>query len=130
MTTDLWMLIASTLLCLLLPSVYGVGRSQAPGGLQWSLGNRDTSLTVTAWTDRAVRAHLNMMENLAPFAILVLTAHVAGKANAMTALGSVIFFLGRLAHAIVYVAGITVVRTLVFFVSVVGEVIILVQLFR
>lgn len=130
MTTDLWMLVASGVLCLLLTGVYGAGRSQMPGGLEWGFGNRDTALAVPAWTERAVRAHLNLVENLAPFAILVLTAHVAGKANAMTALGATIFFLARVAHAVVYTAGITVVRTLVFFVGLVGEVLILIQLFH
>lgn len=130
MTTDLWMLVASGVLCLLLTGVYGVGRSQVPGGLEWGLGNRDTPLAVAAWTERAVRAHLNLVENLTPFAILVLTAHVAGKANAMTGLGATIFFLARVAHAAVYTAGIKVVRTLVFFAGLVGEVLILIQLFR
>jgi uncharacterized MAPEG superfamily protein len=130
MTTDLWMLVYSALLCMLLPSVYLVGRMQTPGGQEWAFGNRETVLKIPEWAARAQRAHLNLIENLAPFAILVLTAHVAGKANSMTALGTELFFLGRVAHAAVYVAGITVVRTVVFFVAVAGEVLILVQLMR
>jgi len=130
MTTDLWMLVASALLCHMLTLVYGVGRSQVPGGLGWGLGNRDSSLAVADWTARSVRAHLNMLENLTPFAILVLTAHVTGKANSMTAIGATLFFLARVAHAVVYTAGITVVRTVVFFVGVIGEIMILIQLFR
>ena len=70
------------------------------------------------------------MENLAPFAILVLVAHVAGKANATTALGRDDLLLGPRAHAAVYIAGITYVRTLVFGVAFVGELMILLQLFR
>ena len=130
MTTDLWMLVASAVLCLLIPSVYGAGRMGMPGGTQWAFGNREQPLVGPPWAERADRAHRNMIENLAPFAILVLTAHVAGKANAMTSLGAVLFFLGRLAHVTVYTAGIQVVRTLVFFVSIAGEVLILIQLFR
>src|SRR5215471_13568324 len=125
MTVDLWMLVASGVLCLMLTSVYGVGRAQVPGGLEWGFGNRDTLLEVAPWASRAERAHRNMIENLAPFAILVLTAHVAGKANSMTALGATIFFFARVAHAAVYTAGITTVRTLVFFAGIVGEVLIL-----
>jgi uncharacterized MAPEG superfamily protein len=130
MTTDLYMLVATCLLALLMPSVYLVGRVQSPGGMQWALGNRDTRLETPAWADRAVRAHANLIENLAPFAVLVLVAHVAGKANAATALGATLFFLGRIAHFAVYTAGIVGLRTAVFFVGVAGELLILFQLFR
>jgi uncharacterized MAPEG superfamily protein len=60
----------------------------------------------------------------------VLVAQIAGKANATTALGATIFFWGRVAHALVYLAGIPYLRTLVFVVAVAGELMILFQLFR
>ena len=84
----------------------------------------------TRRAERAQRAHANLVENLAAFAILVLVAQVAGKANGMTALGAIIFFLARVAHAAVYTAGIVGLRTGVFFAGVAGEVLILIQLFR
>jgi uncharacterized MAPEG superfamily protein len=58
----------------------------------------------------------------------VLVAQVTGKANATTALGAEIFFVGRIAHLLVYVAGIPVVRTLVFTLASVGEFMIFLQL--
>jgi uncharacterized MAPEG superfamily protein len=130
MTTDLWMLVYSALLCLSLPGVYLFGRSAAPGGLAWGFGNRDVPLDVAPWVGRAVRAHLNLLENLAPAAILVLVAHVAGKANASTALGATLFFWGRVFHALLYIAGIPYARTAAFFVAAAGEIMILLQLFR
>jgi uncharacterized MAPEG superfamily protein len=130
MTTDLWMLVWTALLCLLIPAIVVAGRMQTPGGMEWALGNRDVPLEVPPWAARAQRAHLNLIENLAPFAILVLAAHVSGAANAMTALGAVIFLLARVVHVIVYTAGITVVRTVVFFVGIAAELLILLQLFR
>ena len=60
----------------------------------------------------------------------MLVAHVSGKANSMTALGAQIFFWARVAHVAVYTAGITGVRTAVFFVGTAGELLILIQLFR
>lgn len=122
------MLVWSALLCLLLPTVYLVGRSSRPGGLAWGFGNRDRPLDVAPWVGRAERAHANLIENLAPFAILVLVAHVAGKANDTTALGATLFFWGRVAHAAVYVAGIPYLRTAAFFVGTAGELLILSQL--
>ena len=130
MTTDLVMLVWSALLCLLMPTIYLVGRVRAPGGMAWAFGNRDTPLDVPAWTRRAERAHANLVENLPAFAILVLVAHLAGKANATTALGATLFFWGRVAHAAVYAAGIPYLRTAVFFVAAAGEVLILLQLWR
>lgn len=124
------MLVWTALLCLLLPTVYLVGRSAAPGGLAWGFGNRDSRLDASAWTHRAERAHANLVENLPAFAILVLVAHVAGKSNATTALGATLFFWGRVAHALVYVAGIPYVRTAAFFVGTAGELLILSQLWR
>ncbi len=127
MTTDLTMLVWSTILCLLLAVPYSmalVGRL----GLPVMAGNRENFPVVEGWIGRAKRAHMNMVENLVPFAALVLTAHVSGEANATTALGSQIFFWGRVGHAVVYYAGIPWVRTLAFAVSLVGEVMILVQI--
>ena len=53
----------------------------------------------------------------------MIVAHLAGKANAMTAFWATCFFWLRLTHAVVYLLAIPFVRTLVFtmgFVSVAG----------
>jgi uncharacterized MAPEG superfamily protein len=81
-----------------------------------------------AWAERAKRAHVNMAENLAPFTALVLVAHVTGSANATTALGAAIFFWARVVHAIVFIAGVPWIRTLAFVISILGELLILLQL--
>ena len=62
---------------------------------------------------RADRACLNAVETFAPFAALVIIAHVSGKANAMTAFRVMSFWM-RLAHAVVYLTTVPYVRTLVF----------------
>jgi uncharacterized MAPEG superfamily protein len=130
MTTDLWMLVWTALLALGLPFIYLAGLTQAPGGAAWSLGNRAEPLAgIPEWVARAQRAHLNLLQNLAPFAILVLVAQVSGKANVTTALGATIFFWARVAHAAVYIAGIKYLRTLVFAFATFGAVLILAQLF-
>jgi len=124
------MLVATALLSLAIPFLYGAGRFLQPGGFAWSAGNRETDLAVPGWTKRAVQAHLNLIENLAPFAVLVVVAHLSGKANAVTALGSIIFFWGRVAHLAAYVAGIVYLRTLTWFGAWVGGVMVLFQLFK
>jgi uncharacterized MAPEG superfamily protein len=78
---------------------------------------------VPLWGKRADRAYLNAVEVFAPFAALVVIAHIAGKANAMTAFWAISFFWLRVAHAVVYLLAVPFVRTLIFtlgFVAVAG----------
>ena len=128
MTTDLWMLVLSAVLCLVLPLPYLVARATTPGGVAWGLGNREEDFRFPAWAGRAERAHRNLVENLAPFAILVLVAHLTGRANATTALGATLFFWGRVLHALTYLAGIVYVRTAMFIIAIIGEILIFRQL--
>lgn len=130
MTTDLWMLVATALLCLGTTVIYGAGRFMQPGGIAWAAGNRESELTVPAWVSRAVQAHANFVENLAPFAVLVLVAHVSGKANAATALGATVFFWCRLGHLLSYIWGVRYLRTFFWFSSWGGGFLIVLQLFR
>jgi uncharacterized MAPEG superfamily protein len=97
-------------------------------GLPALAGNREGLAAPAGMAGRAVRAHRNMLENLVLFAALVLVAAIAGRANEMTALGAQIFFWGRLAYAVVYLIGIPWLRTGVWAVSVVGLVLIFLQL--
>ncbi|HEY1078418.1 MAG TPA: MAPEG family protein [Fontimonas sp.] len=130
MTTDLWMLVATGLWSALIPAIYAAGRFQVPGGIAWAFGNRETPLVAPPWAERTVRAHQNLTENLALFVILVLVAHVSGKANEMTALGASVFFYARIAHTLIYAAGLVYLRTLAFFAGTAGEILILLQLLR
>ena len=97
-------------------------------GLPSLAGNRDDMPGLSGWAGRARRAHANMLESVVLFAALVLAAHVAGISNDMTMLGAQLFFWARLAYAVVYVAGIPWLRTGVWAVSVVGLVLIFLQL--
>ena len=98
-------------------------------GLPKLAGNREGLGPCTGWAGRAQRAHRNMLENLALFTALVLIAVVSGKTNATTLLGAQIFLWARLAYALVYLAGIPWLRTLVWLASVVGLLLIFFQLF-
>jgi uncharacterized MAPEG superfamily protein len=97
-------------------------------GLVKLAGNREDVPAMSGWTGRAQRAHRNMLENLVLFAALVLVAHAAGKTNAMVVLGAQLFFWARLAYALIYVAGIPWLRTGAWTVSVVGMILIFLQL--
>ncbi|HEY8249697.1 MAG TPA: MAPEG family protein [Burkholderiales bacterium] len=105
-----------------------VGGATLQVGLPMLAGNREGLAPCTGWAGRAQRAHHNMLENLVLLAALVLMAVVSGKTNAMTLLGAQLFFWARLAYAFVYLAGIPWLRTAVWLVSVIGLLLIFVQL--
>jgi len=97
-------------------------------GLVRLAGNREGMPEITGWGGRAARAHRNMLENLVLFAALVLIATVAGKTNSTTLLGAQLFFWARAAYAVIYLAGIPYLRTAAWLVSIVGLVLIFLQL--
>jgi uncharacterized MAPEG superfamily protein len=128
LTGDLRLLLYSVFLCLILwiPYVLSIigtrGLTKAVG---YPTGVYDD---LPAWAQRAQRAHLNLVENLAPFAVLVLVAHLTGNANEVTLLGARLFFWARVAHAVTCIAGIAWLRTLAFAASWVGCIMILGQM--
>ncbi len=126
MTPDLTLLVWAVGLCFL-QMLVSVLLVLPQVGLPALAGNREGLAAPTGLAGRAIRAHRNMLENLVLFAALVLVAAVTGSANEMTALGAQLFFWGRLAYAVVYLIGVPWVRTGVWAVSVVGLVLIFLQ---
>ena len=66
------------------------------------------------WADRARRAHINAIENLAVFAPLVLVGAIVEVSTKATVLSAEIYVVARLVHYVIYVAGIPILRTLAF----------------
>ena len=122
MTTDLKYLVFTAMLTAALWIPYIVCQVRTNGPLQ-PTNYADPALPrpVPAWGQRAHRAYLNAVEVFAPFAALVIAAHLTGKADAMTAFWSASFFWVRLGHAVVYFAGIPYLRTVLFTLGFVAE---------
>lgn len=124
MTVELTMLAYSALLTLLLAFPYAMGL-MLERGLPELAGNRDNFKEPTGWIARSIRAHRNMLENIAPFAAAVLVAHSAGISNDSTILGAQLFLASRVVHALVYTLGIPYVRTLAYTGGLVGTIMII-----
>jgi len=107
-----------------------VGAATLKVGLPTLAGNREGLPELGGWAGRAARAHRNMLESLVLFASLVLVAQITGVRNEMTLLGAQLFFWARVVYAIIYVVGIPWLRTASWGVSVVGLVLIFLQLVR
>ena len=97
-------------------------------GLPKLAGNREDMPDLKGFAGRAQRAHRNMLESLVLFAVLVLVAQLGGRSNALTQVGAMLFFWARLAYAVIYLAGIPWLRTAAWGASVLGLVIIFLQL--
>jgi uncharacterized MAPEG superfamily protein len=114
MTTDLTYLALTAILTAALWIPYVVSQVMANGALTPSNYRDPTPRPIPLWGKRADRAYLNAVESFAPFAALVIIAHLSGKANAMTAFWAGCFFWLRLTHAVVYLLAIPYIRTIVF----------------
>ena len=97
-------------------------------GLPELAGNRENFPPATSWAGRAQRAHYNMLESLVIFAVLILVTEITNKNSAMTGFGAQLFFWARVAYAVIYVVGLPWVRTGVWGISVVGLILIFLQL--
>jgi uncharacterized MAPEG superfamily protein len=68
------------------------------------------------WVNRANRAHLNAVESITPFAVVVLIAALLGVSTPVTVVAAAVFFWARLAHAVIHISGfgLLMARTAVF----------------
>lgn len=128
MTTELMTLLAAAVLCLALPMIYGPLYSRQVS-LMALAGNREGLPPASGAAGRGQRAHANLIENLVPYAAVVLTAHVLGVHGTITAAAAVVFLAARVAHAVCYVLGIVGLRTLAYYVGLAATLTIVAQIF-
>jgi uncharacterized MAPEG superfamily protein len=114
MSTELKYLALTAMLTASLWIPYVVSQVMANGFLTPPNYRDPTPRPVPLWGKRADRVYINAIETFAPFAVLVILIHLAGKANATTAFLAAAFFWLRVVHAIVYWAAIPYIRTIVF----------------
>lgn len=113
MTTDLKMLTWTAGVTALMWIPYILAHISSVG-LMEAVTYRADDAPRAAWVTRAKKAHYNAIENLAPFAALVIVAHLTGAASAATAAAAITSFWARVAHYVVYTAGVPFARTICF----------------
>lgn len=127
MTLELTMLLYSLILAFAL-ALAPVLPLMQQNGMARMAGNRENLPEPNETVKRLMRARDNHFEWLPIFAGLVLIANLAGVSNANTILGAQLFFWGRVAHAVLYAIGVPWVRTLAWLVSIIGMVMIALEL--
>jgi uncharacterized MAPEG superfamily protein len=128
MTIEMNMLVLSTgllMLILLIQASAGI----LSNGLVAQAGSRDELPDKKVFHARVTRLRDNMMENLLLFAPVVLVAQAVGVSNDMTILGAQLFFYARLAHAVIYLAALPLIRPIPFAIAWAGIIMIAGQLF-
>ncbi len=121
MTVELSAIAYSGILLLLLILISAASNVSAMGQA-WGVGNREDTPPSDGFKGRAKRAYMNLLEQLVVFSAIAIPAHLAGIHSGLTVLAAQLFLAGRVAHAIVYLAGWTFIsiRTLVWVVALVG----------
>ena len=89
-------------------------------GLPYAFSPRDKAVDVGILGGRIQRAKVNLIENLMLFAPLSVLAEALHVNHALVGWGAVLFFVARVLHFLMYVAGIRVIRTLAWLAGVVG----------
>ena len=113
MTTECEMLIRVTALTILLWIPYILAHIMNVGLLP-ALTYKGDGTPLPAWAARAKKAHANAVENLVPFAVLILVANQLDISNTATTTAAVAYFWLRVAHFITYTANVPFGRTLTF----------------
>ncbi len=120
MTVELWMLVATLGVLFGLTGAQSVANIQLYGVARLTGPRDDIPSPAPGVAGRLNRAVLNLLEALAFFTPVVLIANIVGVSSELTVTGAVLFFISRLLHALVYIAGIPWIRTVAFMGGVVG----------
>jgi uncharacterized MAPEG superfamily protein len=106
MTTEIFWLLLTCVLAtsLWIPYIIGVNTSQFEGQ-ETSFERPPDHRNMPAWVHRAHRAHLNLLEQFLPFAVIVLIAHELKVSTTVTQWCALLFFWLRVAHAVGMITG-------------------------
>jgi uncharacterized MAPEG superfamily protein len=129
MTVELTMLVYSGALLLVLVLIQAAAGVVAQGPIPMA-NSRDDLPPPKPFQARTKRVVDNHREGLIIFAPFVLAAAVAHVSNYWTVLGAELFFYSRLIHAGLYLAGVPMIRPLVWAVGLAGTVMVLFAVLR
>ena len=90
-------------------------------GRKWNVGARDEALApANEMTGRTARAQANFLETFPIAVVALIGVVVANRTSPTTALGGWIWLGARVVYLPLYMAGIRVVRTIVWAISMIG----------
>ena len=127
LSTEIFYLFLTTLFCGVLWIPYVCERFIRIG-IKNTCGYKDNTINIPDWAIRAKSAHLNLIENLPLFGILIFIITFLDLNNSQTQLGSIIFFYSRLLHYFCYLFAVPWLRTGFFLLSWIGLIMLSIQI--
>lgn len=100
--------------------IWASAAARSQQSLKWAAGPRDTPMPITGVAARLERAFWNFMETFPFFAAAILAVVLAGKTGPLTLWGGALYVVGRALYVPLYASGVPRVRTLVWFVAMIG----------
>jgi len=119
MSIELQYLIFAVFL-VLIQMVFQVGAGFLTNGLLGLAGSRDDEVLTEGMGGRFERAYYNMLETFPVFAALVLIIQVTESWTSTSAIAVQLYFWARVVYIPLYVVGIPFLRTITWFVSMIG----------
>ena len=121
-------LLAWSVVLLLVQIVLQAASSSSELGLPYAMSPRDEGREPRSVYARRIRRALNnLLETYPAFVGLALALVISNKAGGVGAIGAEIYLAARVLYLIVYAAGVSVVRTLFWCLSVIGLIMMLVR---
>ncbi|GAA4123865.1 MAPEG family protein [Aminobacter aganoensis] len=129
-STEIWVLGWSAVLLIAHILVQALALDLSDGlGTKYLLGPRDEQrVPKSVVAGRLIRSLNNMLETYPVFIGLALALAVTGKTGDLGAVGAMMWIVARVAYAVLYVTGVPVLRSIVWFVSIAGLVLMIVRL--
>ncbi len=110
MTTELTCLLVQALWGFVLVGIEVLSKTHYAGSA-WNAGNRATTPEFPEWVRRTSRALDNHKENFPLFLTAVVVVHLAGQSDGVSAIAAIVYVVARVAHALLYMGGVTGFRT-------------------
>lgn len=97
-------------------------------GIGWALGARDIPRDQNATAARMERALVNFLQTFVGFVAVSLALSVTEMGTEVTALGAAMWFWARVVYVPAYICGVPLLRSIAWFVSIAGLIIMLLPL--
>jgi uncharacterized MAPEG superfamily protein len=125
-------LLAAAVVIGLVQLLWAAGAARTQQDLKWAAGSRDEPMVpLTGVPARLDRAFRNFMETFPLFAAAVLAVVVAGKAGGTLSIwGCGLYVIARAVYVPLYASGVPRLRSLVWFIGLVGQIMVLAALVR
>jgi uncharacterized MAPEG superfamily protein len=127
---ELQLLVAAVIIGLVQIVWAAVAGSGGERDFKWLAGPRDDPKPVGVMAARLNRALANFLETFPLFVAALLACDFAGKFGPLTYWGAILYVVGRVLYVPIYAAGLSLVRTLVWTISIVGLVMVIVAFFK